>query len=218
MPIIRFIPLLLLICMASQPLHALELALSGSLSTPGDIDVSRKQNGVRSETTWDGGMGWQAGTEATLASEFMPLRYGLGLGVRSPWKEDDREIVPISIPVWMGLFFGEQSDDELFSPYLATRFGTLAPLGATSNWWHRPLNFNAQVALGARLPWQLSAEVKFDYATVMKTFTGESTRTRISSRSLSLQLAWNFILDRETLFQKEKGAREIEDESTDPGF
>jgi hypothetical protein len=192
--------------------YSLEIRPEISVFSPSKVAIARNQAGVNSESSRNGSISGQAGVELTVGSEIMPVRYGVGLGLRSPVDDKSLNMLPFTCPIWVTAIFGQFQDESWFSPFLATRAGWVAPISTNSQWWNKPLNFHGQIGLGFETVHGIALEALYDYTSILKTFSGESTSSRLSSGRVDIQLSWGFSVGMERSFRPGAGPRVIEDE------
>ena len=137
-------------CLISN-VFAMELRPFFNGYAPSNASIVTHQKSVKSERDWDSEMQFSAGLEMNFAAEFSPIRYGFGVGYKSPLKEGNTKIVPASIPVWGTFAFGRINTDAIFSPYAVGRVGVLPLITGNGNWWERPFDFFVAGGLGVIL-------------------------------------------------------------------
>lgn len=145
-------------------------------------------------------MQFSAGLEMNFAAEFSPIRYGFGVGYKSPLEEDDTKIVPASIPVWGTFAFGRINTDAIFSPYAVGRVGVLPLITGNGNWWERPFDFFVAGGLGVILPYRIGVEVNYEYASVLKSYESSDLNHRISTGKFGARLSIGFELSRDKIY------------------
>lgn len=179
---------------------AVEISLFFNGFGPSKSDITTDNHDVKSGKEWDSEHQFTAGTEVNFAAEFSPIRYGFGVGYKSPLKEDDTKIIPASIPVWGNFYFGRINTDNIFSPYIVARIGALPLLTCTGSWWERPFDFFVAGGLGVVLPFRIGLEVNYDYASVLKSFEYRDTKFRISTGKLGARLSVGFEISRDKVY------------------
>ena len=192
--------LLLIFCLCGFS-YSIDLKPFAQIYSPVDVTISKDSNNVKSEVEWETDLVIEAGFEVLFSAEFSPMRYGLGLGFRSPQQENGSEATPASIPVWAAFSFGRINKDDFFSPFLAFRVGTLPPLTGNGNWWERPLNYFFNGGVGAVLPFGFTLEANFDYSSMEKSYEDQDLRYRVSSFRVGLQIALNIELTRDKVYK-----------------
>lgn len=145
-------------------------------------------------------MQFSAGLEMNFAAEFTPIRYGFGVGYKSPLKEDNTNIVPASIPVWGTFAFGRINTDAIFSPYAVGRVGVLPLITGDGNWWERPFDFFVAGGLGVILPYRIGVEVNYEYISVLKSYESNDLNFRISAGKFGARLSFGFELSRDKIY------------------
>ena len=145
-------------------------------------------------------MQFSAGLEMNFAAEFSPIRYGFGVGYKSPLKEGNTKIVPASIPVWGTFAFGRINTDAIFSPYAVGRVGVLPLITGNGNWWERPFDFFVAGGLGVILPYRIGVEVNYEYASVLKSYESSDLNHRISAGKFGARLSIGFELSRDKIY------------------
>jgi|GEM_PF-2249350 len=205
----RIICLFMALTVAS---YSLEIRPTISIFSPSKVDIARTQAGVNSESSRNGSVSGQAGVEVTMGSEIMPVRYGAGLGLRTPVDDKSLNLLPYTCPIWVTAIFGQFQEESWFSPFLAARAGWVAPVTTSGEWWNKPLNVQAQIGLGFATVHGIALEALYDYTSVLKKFSGESTTSRLSSGRIEMQLSWGFGIGLERSFRPGVGPRVIEDE------
>lgn len=145
-------------------------------------------------------MQFSAGVEMNFAAEFSPIRYGFGVGYKSPLKEGNTKIVPASIPIWGTFAFGRINTDDIFSPYAVGRVGVLPLITGNGNWWERPFDFFVAGGLGVILPYRIGVEVNYEYASVLKSYESSDQNFRISAGKFGARLSIGFELSREKIY------------------
>ena len=145
-------------------------------------------------------MQFSAGLEMNFAAEFSPIRYGFGVGYKSPLKEGNTKIVPASIPVWGTFAFGRINTDAIFSPYAVGRVGVLPLITGNGNWWERPFDFFVAGGLGVILPYRIGVEVNYEYASVLKSYESNDLNHRISAGKFGARLSIGFELSRDKIY------------------
>lgn len=145
-------------------------------------------------------MQFSAGLEMNFAAEFSPIRYGFGVGYKSPLEEDDTKIVPASIPVWGTFAFGRINTDAIFSPYAVGRVGVLPLITGNGNWWERPFDFFVAGGLGVILPYRIGVEINYEYASVLKSYESSDLNYRISTGKFGARLSIGFELSRDKIY------------------
>lgn len=179
---------------------AVEISLFFNGFGPSKSDITTDDHDVKSGKEWDSEHQFTAGTEVNFTAEFSPIRYGFGVGYKSPLKEDDTKIIPASIPVWGDFYFGRINTDNIFSPYIVARIGALPLLTCTGSWWERPFDFFVAGGLGVVLPFRIGLEVNYDYASVLKSFEYRDTKFRISTGKLGARLSVGFEISRDKVY------------------
>lgn len=192
--------LLVIFCLFSFS-YSIDLKPFAQIYTPMDVTISKDSNNVKSELKWQTDLVIEAGFEVLFSAEFSPMRYGFGLGFRSPQQENGSEATPASIPVWGAFSFGRINKENFFSPFLAFRVGTLPPLTGNGNWWERPLNYFFNGGVGVVFPYGITTEVNFDYSSMEKSYEDKDLRYRVSSFRLGIQLAMNIELTRDKIYK-----------------
>ena len=167
---------------------------------PSNASIVTHQKSVKSERDWDSEMQFSAGLEMNFAAEFSPIRYGFGVGYKSPLEEDDTKIVPASIPVWGTFAFGRINTDAIFSPYAVGRVGVLPLITGNGNWWERPFDFFVAGGLGVILPYRIGVEVNYEYASVLKSYESNDLNHRISAGKFGARLSIGFELSRDKIY------------------
>jgi len=167
---------------------------------PSNASIVTHQKSVKSERDWDSEMQFSAGVEMNFAAEFSPIRYGFGVGYKSPLEEDDTKIVPASIPVWGTFAFGRINTDAIFSPYAVGRVGVLPLITGNGNWWERPFDFFVAGGLGVILPYRIGVEVNYEYASVLKSYESNNLNHRISAGKFGARLSIGFELSRDKIY------------------
>ncbi|MBR6834070.1 MAG: hypothetical protein IKM81_11900 [Fibrobacter sp.] len=167
---------------------------------PSNASIVTHQKSVKSERDWDSEMQFSAGLEMNFAAEFSPIRYGFGVGYKSPLEEDDTKIVPASIPVWGTFAFGRINTDAIFSPYAVGRVGVLPLITGNGNWWERPFDFFVAGGLGVILPYRIGVEVNYEYASVLKSYESSDLNHRISTGKFGARLSIGFELSRDKIY------------------
>ena len=145
-------------------------------------------------------MQFSAGLEMNFAAEFSPIRYGFGVGYKSPLKEGNTKIVPASIPVWGTFAFGRINTDAIFSPYAVGRVGVLPLITGNGNWWERPFDFFVAGGLGVILPYRIGVEINYEYASVLKSYESSDLNHRISTGKFGARLSIGFELSRDKIY------------------
>ena len=188
-----------ILCLISNVL-AMELRPFFNGYAPSNASIVTHQKSVKSERDWDSEMQFSAGVEMNFAAEFSPIRYGFGVGYKSPLKEDDTKIVPASIPVWGTFAFGRINTDAIFSPYAVGRAGILPLITGNGDWWERPFDFFVAGGLGVILPYRIGVEVNYEYASVLKSYESSDQDFRISAGKFGARLSIGFELSREKIY------------------
>lgn len=170
---------------------------------PLEIDVNKNEDGVLSERRAETDLVFEGGMELISAAEFATMRYGIGVAYRTPQKNGNEKFVPASIPFWGVVTFGNIRVDRFFSPYLAIRLGTIAPITSNGNWWERPLNFIIHPGLGVIFPYGIGLEVNYDYTSMQKSFEYKETTMRVNSHRIGVQLSIGFELTRDRIYRSE---------------
>lgn len=186
-------------CLISN-VFAMELRPFFNGYAPSNASIVTHQKSVKSERDWDSEKQFSAGLEMNFAAEFSPIRYGFGVGYKSPLKEDHTKIVPASIPVWGTFAFGRIDADAFFSPYAVGRVGVLPLITGDGNWWERPFDFFVAGGLGVILPYRIGVEVNYEYASVLKSYESNDLNFRISAGKFGARLSIGFELSRERIY------------------
>ncbi len=186
-------------CLISN-VFAMELRPFFNGYAPSNASIVTHQKSVKSERDWDSEMQFSAGLEMNFAAEFSPIRYGFGVGYKSPLEEDDTKIVPASIPVWGTFAFGRINTDAIFSPYAVGRVGVLPLITGNGNWWERPFDFFVAGGLGVILPYRIGVEVNYEYASVLKSYESNDLNHRISAGKFGARLSIGFELSRDKIY------------------
>lgn len=195
-----------LICASS--LHAFEIRPFAEFMFPSTITIKKEVKDVDMEKEWDTDFVLKGGAEFLFKAEFAPLRYGLGLAYKTEQKQDDQVATPASVPFWLSLSVGSFNSDNLFSPYIAGRFGTLAPLTGNGNWWERPLNFFGNFGIGVVFPYNIGLEVNYDYSSMLKSFESSDMRFRVFSGRIGIQLSWGLELFHDRKYKSDEEKQE----------
>ena len=191
--------LICIFCLISNVL-AMELRPFFNGYAPSNASIVTHQKSVKSERDWDSEMQFSAGLEMNFAAEFSPIRYGFGVGYKSPLKEGNTKIVPASIPVWGTFAFGRINTDAIFSPYAVCRVGVLPLITGNGNWWERPFDFFVAGGLGVILPYRIGVEVNYEYASVLKSYESSDLNHRISTGKFGARLSIGFELSRDKIY------------------
>lgn len=186
-------------CLISN-VFAMELRPFFNGYAPSNASIVTHQKSVKSERDWDSEMQFSAGLEMNFAAEFSPIRYGFGVGYKSPLKEGNTKIVPASIPVWGTFAFGRINTDAIFSPYAVGRVGVLPLITGNGNWWERPFDFFVAGGLGVILPYRIGVEVNYEYASVLKSYESSDLNHRISTGKFGARLSIGFELSRDKIY------------------
>ena len=171
---------------------------------PLKIDVNKNLDGVLSERRTETDLIIEGGTELYFSAEFATMRYGFGVAYKTPQKKDDEEFVPASIPFWGVVTFGNIRIDRFFSPYLAIRLGSIAPITSNGNWWERPFNFIINPGLGVIFPYGIGLEFNYEYCSMQKSFLDKKLQFRVNSHRIGLQLSIGFELIRDRIYRSEE--------------
>ena len=191
--------LVCIFCLISNVL-AMELRPFFNGYAPSNASIVTHQKSVKSERDWDSEKQFSAGLEMNFAAEFSPIRYGFGVGYKSPLKEGNTKIVPASIPVWGTFAFGRINTDAFFSPYAVGRVGVLPLITGNGNWWERPFDFFVAGGLGVILPYRIGVEVNYEYASVLKSYESKDQNFRISAGKFGARLSIGFELSRDKIY------------------
>ena len=191
--------LICIFCLISNVL-AMELRPFFNGYAPSNASIVTHQKSVKSERDWDSEMQFSAGLEMNFAAEFSPIRYGFGVGYKSPLKEGNTKIVPASIPVWGTFAFGRINTDAIFSPYAVGRVGVLPLITGNGNWWERPFDFFVAGGLGVILPYRIGVEINYEYASVLKSYESSDLNHRISTGKFGARLSIGFELSRDKIY------------------
>lgn len=211
---------LVIVLACTVSLHAFEIRPFAEFMFPSSVTIKKEVKDVDLEKKWDTDFVIKGGAEFLFKAEFAPLRYGFGLAYKSAQKQDDQVATPASIPVWLSLAVGTFNQDNLFSPYIAGRFGFLAPLTGDGNWWERPLNFFGNFGIGVIFPYNFGLEVNYDYSSMLKSFESSDTRFRVFSGRIGIQLSWGLSLTHDRKYKsdeekiEEKGIEPVKDTTT----
>ena len=185
--------------------HSLELRpLVQASYAPVKITVNKNLDGVLSERRTETNLVFEGGTELIFSAEFATMRYGFGVAYRTPQRDDDEEFVPASIPFWGVVTFGNIRVDRFFSPYLAIRLGSIAPITSNGNWWERPYNFIINPGLGIIFPYSIGLEVNYNYTSMQKSFVDKDLKFRVNSHRVGVQLSIGFELIRDRIYRSEE--------------
>lgn len=168
---------------------------------PSESTITTRDNDVKSERKWDSEHQYAAGTEVNFNAEFSPIRYGFGVGYRTPLKEDDTEIIPAAIPVWGNFYFGRIDADNIVSPYIIARVGALPLFTSAGCWWELPLHFFVAGGVGVILPFNIGIEVHYEYATLLKSYEYKDVEYRISTGKLGARLSIGFDISRDKIYK-----------------
>jgi len=139
-----------------------------------------------------------------FSAEFATMRYGFGVAYRTPQKYEDEEFVPASIPFWGVVTFGNIRVDRFFSPYLAIRLGSIAPITTNGNWWERPYNFIIKPGVGVIFPYSIGLEFNYEYCSMQKSFVDKELKFRVNSHRIGIQLSIGFELIRDRIYRSEE--------------
>ena len=192
--------ILVCICCLTSNVFAMELRPFFNGYAPSNASIVTHHKSVKSERDWDSETQFSAGLEMNYAAEFSPIRYGFGVGYKSPLKEDHTKIVPASIPVWGTFAFGRINTDVIFSPYAVGRIGVLPLITGNGNWWERPFDFFVAGGLGVILPYLIGVEVNYEYASVLKSYESRDQNFRISAGKFGARLSIGFELSRDKIY------------------
>ncbi|WP_407444998.1 hypothetical protein [Fibrobacter sp.] len=168
---------------------------------PSESTITTRDNDVKSERKWDSEHQYAAGTEVNFNAEFSPIRYGFGVGYRTPLKEDDTEIIPAAIPVWGNFYFGRIDADNIVSPYIIARVGALPLFTSAGCWWELPLHFFVAGGVGVILPFNIGIEVHYEYASLLKSYEYKDVEYRISTGKLGARLSIGFDISRDKIYK-----------------
>lgn len=171
---------------------------------PFKINVNKNLDGVLSERRTETDLVFEGGTELYFSAEFATMRYGLGVAYKTPQKYGDEEFVPASIPFWGVVTFGNIRIDRFFSPYLAIRLGSIAPITSNGNWWERPFNFIINPGLGVIFPYGIGLEFNYEYCSMQKSFVDKKLQFRVNSHRIGVQLSIGFELIRDRIYRTEE--------------
>lgn len=185
--------------------HSLELRpLVQASYAPLKITVNKNLDGVLSERRTETDLVFEGGTELIFSAEFATMRYGFGVAYRTPQKYEDEEFVPASIPFWGVVTFGNIRVDRFFSPYLAIRLGSIAPITTNGNWWERPYNFIIKPGVGVIFPYSIGLEFNYEYCSMQKSFVDKELKFRVNSHRIGVQLSIGFELIRDRIYRTEE--------------
>ena len=170
---------------------------------PFEIDVNRNNDGVLSERRAETDLVFQGGMELISSAEFATMRYGIGVAYRTPQKNGNEEFVPASIPFWGIVTFGNIRVDHFFSPYIAIRLGSIAPITSDGNWWERPYNFIINPGVGVIFPYSIGLEFNYEFCSMQKSFVDQKQAFRVNSHRIGAQLSIGFELTRDRIYRSE---------------
>jgi len=188
--------------------HSLELRpLVQASYAPVKITVNKNLDGVLSERRAKTDFIFEGGMELISSAEFATMRYGIGVAYKTPQKNGDEEFVPASIPFWGVVTFGNIRVDRFFSPYLAIRLGSIAPITSDGNWWERPFNFIINPGLGIIFPYGIGFEVNYNYTSMQKSYVDKELKFRVNSHRVGVQLSIGFELTRDRIYRSEDEPR-----------
>lgn len=185
------------ICVTSNAMQIRPLA---QFDFPADVTTNKRVESVKEEKEWNSSPVFIGGAEMLFTAEFAPIRYGLGIGFKSPQKKGNSTITPAFLPIWGNFSFGFYNKDWKAIPYAVVRAGTMGALTGAGSWWERPYNFFVVAGIGTLLPYNIGFEVNFDYSSVYKSFEHRDTKFRISSGRIGLQLSIGFELAHERIY------------------
>lgn len=198
---IKSIKELLLILGICGSASAMELRPLAQFDFSTDVTIDKHVYSVTEENEQNSDPVFIIGTELLFSAEFTPIRYGFGLGFKSPQKNSDNSLTPAFLPIWGTFSYGAYHKDEWFAiPYAVIRAGTMAPLSVRGCWWERPFNFFFDAGIGALLPYDIGFEVNYGFSSVLKSFEHRETKLRYTSGRLGLQLSIGFELLHERKF------------------
>lgn len=170
---------------------------------PLKIDVNKNDDGVLSERRAETDLIFEGGMELISSAEFATMRYGIGVAYRTPQKNGNEEFVPASIPFWGIITFGNIRVDHFFSPYIAIRLGSIAPITSNGNWWERPYNFIINPGIGVIFPYSIGLEFNYEFCSMQKSFADEKQTFRVNSHRIGAQLSIGFELTHDRIYRSE---------------
>lgn len=168
---------------------------------PSDITVSKDQGAVKSEVDYSADYVLEGGMELLFDAEYNPMRYGIGIGYRTPLKDGDHQAAPATIPVWAKFAFGRINVDAIASPYMSFRGGGMAPVTKDGNWWELPLNWFAGIGVGSVFPLGIGLEVYADYMSLLKSYKDNDLEIRINSAHVGAQISVGIELVRDRIYK-----------------
>lgn len=184
--------------------NSMDVKPFGQFFLPADVTIAKDSKSVSSETEWETTFVIEAGVEALFSSEFLPMRSGLGLGFRTPQRDDDARATPASMPVWGVLSFGRIDRDVIFSPYISLRGGYLMPLTGNDHWWDSPVNFFANCGVGGVLPKGFTVEASIDYSSMLKSYDGGDLTYRVSAFRFGILFGMNIEIFHSRIYKDDK--------------
>lgn len=185
--------------------HSLELRPFVQASyAPVKLTVNKNLDGVLSERRTDTDLIFEGGSELYFSAEYATMRYGFGVAYKTPQKRGSEEFVPASIPFWGTITFGNVREEHIFSPYLAIRLGSIAPITSNGNWWERPFNFVINPGVGIIFPYGIGFEVNYNYTSMQKSFVDQKMAFRVNSHTIGAQLSIGFELIRDRIYRSEE--------------
>lgn len=167
---------------------------------PSESSIVARNKGVKSIRDWDSEHQFIAGAEMNFSAEFLPIRYGFGLGYKSTLKEENTEIIPASIPVWGSFALGRINTDNFFSPYFIGRAGFLPLVTSEGCWWELPINFFMAGGAGVILPMSIGLEVYYEYSSVLKSYEYNDVSFRVSTGKLGVRLSIGFEVSHDKVY------------------
>ena len=166
--------------------------------------VTKNEDGVLSERKSKTDLIFEGGSELYFSAEYATMRYGFGVAYKTPQKSGDEELVPASIPFWGTITFGNVMVDRFFSPYLAIRLGSIAPITSDGNWWERPFHFLINPGVGVIFPYGIGLELNYCYTSMQKSFETKKMKFRVNSHRFGAQLSIGFELIRDRIYRSEE--------------
>ena len=166
--------------------------------------VNKNLDGVLSERKTETDLIFEGGSELYFSAEYATMRYGFGVSYKTPQKKGSEEFVPACIPFWGTITFGNIRVDRFFSPYLAIRLGSIAPITSDGNWWERPYNFLINPGVGVIFPYSIGLEFNYSYTSMQKSFEDKKLTFRVNSHRVGVQLSVGFELIRDRIYRTEE--------------
>lgn len=181
--------------------------------------VESKRTAAAMTTYSDHDAQWNMGTNLELSAplNWIPVRLILGVEYRKKTQNENFDILPHLLPVWIGAALGNRDEDAWISPYGLVRAGYPIPLSKDEVWWDDPWGLSLGIGAGLLFPYGIALDGWLDYMQKNKFYqpVGDgNSLTKISFKStvIAVRLSWGIELLRERPWRARQRKTDLEDE------